>query len=253
MVRCFGRISRIYSETALFHEKIATMRLIGMEKAFCGPFTVCPCTNYYWESGYLATECARITKRNKIRNNNDCSRINILIDVHNETMAATEGATKGEEEDFLSLEPARDNQKQKSKDAFDGEDFISFLPSDDDENEEAETDSNDASQKTSQHQSRTFDTRTSLPPWMDSYVDHRRTNPLVALHNEIVGFCRLMEPRDDEMKTRNELVAKFTALAESVFDNCKVEIFGSQATGYVDINVVDLKCVVFFLFWTSIH
>lgn len=162
-------------------------------------------------------------------------------------MAATEGATKGEEEDFLSLEPASDNQKQKSKDAFDGEDFISFLPSDD-ENEEAETDSNDASQKTSQHQSRTFDTRTSLPPWMDSYVDHRRTNPLVALHNEIVGFCRLMEPRDDEMKTRNKLVDKFTALAESIFDNCKVEIFGSQAMGYVDIIVLDFICVVFFPF-----
>lgn len=146
-------------------------------------------------------------------------------------MAATEGAAKEEEEDFLSLEPVNNDAKQKSSDAFEGEDFISFLPSDDDENEEAETDSNDSTQKTSQHQSRTFDKRTSLPPWMDTYVDHRRTNPLVALHNEIVGFCRLMEPRDDEMKTRNELVAKFTALAESVFENCKIEVFGSQATG----------------------
>lgn len=162
-------------------------------------------------------------------------------------MAATEGAAKEEEEEFLSLEPVNDDAKQKSSDAFEGEDFVSFLPSDDDgEEAEAETDRNDSTQKTSQHQSRTFDKRTSLPPWMDSYVDHRRTNPLVALHNEIVGFCRLMEPRDDEMKTRNELVTKFTALAESVFENCKIEVFGSQATGYVKTNVFDFANVVAF-------
>ena len=33
-----------------------------------------------------------------------------------------------------------------------------------------------------------------LPPWMDNYTDFRRVSPLVALHNEIVGFCDLMSP-----------------------------------------------------------
>ncbi|OEU20356.1 Nucleotidyltransferase, partial [Fragilariopsis cylindrus CCMP1102] len=70
-----------------------------------------------------------------------------------------------------------------------------------------------------------------VPPWMGGRVDYRRINPMVAFHNEIVSFCRLMEPKPKEMKTREELTASFTALAKSVFPDCKVEVFGSQATG----------------------
>eukprot|EP00536_Pseudo-nitzschia_multiseries_P002269 jgi/Psemu1/294768/fgenesh1_pm.30_\ len=77
---------------------------------------------------------------------------------------------------------------------------------------------------------------------MENYVDHRRVNPLVALHNEIVAFCRLMEPRREEMKTREDLLEKFSNLAKSTFRNCKVEVFGSQATGLClpssDIDIV---------------
>ena len=156
-------------------------------------------------------------------------------------MAATEGAAKDDEEDFLSLEPVgnKTEKETKSIDAFDGEDFISLMPSGDGNEEETNINNNrdgasrkdNPIEKTNQQRSRNFDKRNGLPPWMDTYVDHRRVNPLVALHNEIVGFCRLMEPRDDEMKTREELVAKFTALAKSVFPDCKVEVFGSQATG----------------------
>jgi len=36
--------------------------------------------------------------------------------------------------------------------------------------------------------------QTDLPPWMDEYTDFRRVPPLVALHNEIVGFESLMKP-----------------------------------------------------------
>ena len=118
----------------------------------------------------------------------------------------------------------------------DDEDFISLMPSED-EAEEAkdEDDENDGSngkqQARSQQFSKNFDQCNALPPWMDDYVDHRRVTPMIALHNEIVGFTKLMEPRPDEMKMRNDLVAKFTALAESIFQNCKVEVFGSQVTG----------------------
>ena len=71
-----------------------------------------------------------------------------------------------------------------------------------------------------------------LPPWMDRYVDTRRVTPLVALHNEIVGFCKLMEPHPDELKEREALVEKFSDLVNSTFKTgCKVEVFGSQVTG----------------------
>ena len=33
-----------------------------------------------------------------------------------------------------------------------------------------------------------------LPPWMTEYTNFRHVSPLVALHNEIVGFCNLMSP-----------------------------------------------------------
>ncbi|CAJ1966674.1 unnamed protein product [Cylindrotheca closterium] len=86
----------------------------------------------------------------------------------------------------------------------------------------------------SQHEGQsgaTYNNGTDLPPWMKESVDYRRTNHLVALHNEIVGFCRLMEPREDEMRLRNEVLDRFTKLAKTVFPKSKVQVFGSQATG----------------------
>jgi non-canonical poly(A) RNA polymerase PAPD5/7 len=70
-----------------------------------------------------------------------------------------------------------------------------------------------------------------LPPWMKQRVDYRNINHLVALHNEVVGFCKLMEPHEDEMKERRELVDRFTKLVQATFDKCQVDVFGSQATG----------------------
>ena len=71
-----------------------------------------------------------------------------------------------------------------------------------------------------------------LPPWMDRYADYRRVNHLVALHNEIVGFCKLMEPHPEELKERDELVRKFTNLVLSTFgETAQIDVFGSQATG----------------------
>jgi len=144
-----------------------------------------------------------------------------------------------QEEDFLSLNPVDDEEKGQTNDTPEGQDFISLTPIDDGGEEEATNNrggdsGNDSTEKTTTNgkRTRTFDKFNSLPPWMESYVDYRRVNPLIALHNEIVGFCKLMEPKKEEMKTREELVAKFTALVKSTFpNNCKVEVFGSQATG----------------------
>jgi non-canonical poly(A) RNA polymerase PAPD5/7 len=83
-----------------------------------------------------------------------------------------------------------------------------------------------------------------LPPWMDHYTNFRQVTPLVALHNEIVGFCNLMSPMPEEMEQRNALVERFTTLAFKVFgkENCEVVVFGSQATGLClpssDIDIV---------------
>lgn len=82
-----------------------------------------------------------------------------------------------------------------------------------------------------------------LPPWM-SQPSEPYINPLVRLHNEIVDFCSLMEPRPSELRQREKLVKRFTKLAESCFEGCKVNVFGSQATGLllptsdIDITVV---------------
>ena len=140
---------------------------------------------------------------------------------------------KDQEEEFLSLSPVVEERRGETHHASDSEDFISLGLI----NEENKTNCDEASENGSiakNRKERNFERLISLPPWMEGYVDYRRINPLVALHNEIVSFCKLMEPRTDEMKTRQELVDKFTVLAKSTFNTCKVEVFGSQATGYVD-------------------
>lgn len=82
----------------------------------------------------------------------------------------------------------------------------------------------------------------SLPPWMKQYTDYRRINPLLALHNEIVGFCNLMSPLEEEMQQKKQIVDRFKELVTQIFDDCEVVVFGSQATGLClptsDIDIV---------------
>ena len=78
-----------------------------------------------------------------------------------------------------------------------------------------------------------------LPPWMDERLawqqnlrNNRRPAPLVSLHNEIVEFAKLMEPRQDEIRQREELVRKVTLLAERTLggrERCTVKVFGDCA------------------------
>ncbi|KAI2488628.1 Cid1 family poly A polymerase [Fragilaria crotonensis] len=81
-----------------------------------------------------------------------------------------------------------------------------------------------------------------LPPWM-TVAASKNINPLVRLHNEIVDFCKLMEPKPSELSKREEWVVRLRALAQSCFgSDCKVTVFGSQATGLLlptsDVDVV---------------
>ena len=120
-----------------------------------------------------------------------------------------------------STEMSTDNGEPDVK--FGDDDFVSLTTSSD---ERDEYDGEKSSR------SSTVVGTGNLPPWMDRYVDIRRVNPLVALHNEIVGFCKLMEPHPDELKERETIVEMFTSLVNTTFEeDCKVEVFGSQVTG----------------------
>ena len=123
-----------------------------------------------------------------------------------------------------------------------------------------------------------------VPPWMDgrspsssswqhnqrrSRHQHPPPAPLVSLHNEIVDFATLMEPRDYEIREREELVRRVTELVEDTFGGdggggggdggggggggreeqrrrrCQVKVFGSQATGlFLPASDIDLVLVM---------
>jgi len=100
------------------------------------------------------------------------------------------------------------------------------------------------------------DATPDLPPWMDEGLawqqnlrNNRRPAPLVSLHNEIVEFAKLMEPRQEEIRQREELVRKVRELAEQTFgkgrDRCTVKVFGSQATGlFLPTSDIDLVLLI---------
>lgn len=83
-----------------------------------------------------------------------------------------------------------------------------------------------------------------LPPWMDCPHDFRHVHQLVALHNEIISFCRLMEPMPSELRERQEIFDQVKDLAKRTFIETSVQVdsFGSFATGLLlptsDIDVV---------------
>jgi non-canonical poly(A) RNA polymerase PAPD5/7 len=70
-------------------------------------------------------------------------------------------------------------------------------------------------------------------------------NPLVRLHNEIVGYARLVEPTPRETATRQQLVERVRQLAVREFgDVAQVLVFGSQATGlFLPTSDIDLVIV----------
>lgn len=144
-----------------------------------------------------------------------------------------------------------------SENDWKNDDFLAFGSSgDDNANTDADTDVDAAPTK---KQKRPPPTATAaadpLPPWMDERLawqqnlrNNRRPAPLVSLHNEIVEFAKLMEPRQDEIRQREELVRKVTRLAERTFggrEHCTVKVFGSQATGlFLPSSDIDLVLLI---------
>jgi non-canonical poly(A) RNA polymerase PAPD5/7 len=82
----------------------------------------------------------------------------------------------------------------------------------------------------------------SLPPWMDH---PHGGHALTALHNEIVGFSRLMEATSEETERRVDLIARIKSLVANEFSNTvRVDVFGSQATGlFLPTSDIDLVLV----------
>ena len=61
----------------------------------------------------------------------------------------------------------------------------------------------------------------------------RSNIPLIALHNEIIGFCKLMKPQKAEIEAREKLIEEIRQVAMNVFGgpkHCDFVVFGSQAT-----------------------
>ena len=131
------------------------------------------------------------------------------------------------EEDFVTLGDLQSENDENDDDDDKGS-SSSHGSHDEQGDEDDDNDDNDDDDNTS---NTIYDPTRDLPPWMPHYVNRQRTNHMVALHNEMVGFCTLMEPRPEEMKQREELVTRFTTLAKKIFEDCEVQVFGSQATG----------------------
>jgi len=167
------------------------------------------------------------------------------VDDEEEEDQSNGSTTQELEEDFVTLGDLDEDRNKEKDDNRPRKDASEEEDDDDEDDDDMEEENMDGSKKNRKRKrKRTYDRERDLPPWMLHHVDRRhKTNPMVALHNEIVGFCHLMEPRQEEMIQRNELVQRFKALAESIFtEGCQVEVFGSQATGLClpnsDIDIV---------------
>lgn len=70
------------------------------------------------------------------------------------------------------------------------------------------------------------------------------TNPLLALHSEIVHFCQLMSLSEAEMATREEVIHEIRRIAQKLFPDCHVHPFGSHVSKILtpksDLDIVSL-------------
>lgn len=134
-----------------------------------------------------------------------------------------------------------ENETNEEVDNWNKDDFVAFGDDDDEDYAAAQ----DQQQRPAASTAVSPGGESRMPPWMTSIVPQssRRVNPLVALHNEIVDFYTLMSPLPEEIQEREELVERFQKIAYSAFgkEKCKVEVFGSQATGlFLPSSDVDL-------------
>ena len=125
------------------------------------------------------------------------------------------------------------NNNNNNENNWKDDDFLCFGDDDDDDDDEdardekTGADRNGSSgagghQKASMHSvpnDRISDV-SDLPPWMNGPMnrfDRYRVLPMVRLHNEVVGFVKLIEPRQNEIAQREDILSKFKELAMGTF------------------------------------
>ncbi|CAI5459473.1 unnamed protein product, partial [Closterium sp. Yama58-4] len=79
-------------------------------------------------------------------------------------------------------------------------------------------------------------------PWSVGHPEGHPRSPFLRLHQEIVEFCRFVEASEQEKQARAEAVGRVTAVIQSIWAHCHVEVFGSYATGvYLPTSDVDVS------------
>ena len=93
------------------------------------------------------------------------------------------------------------------------------------------------------------DDEVDAAPWMTEAqqilsLAGDEVNPLVALHNEILSFCDLVQPTAREVAQRARAVSELTDAVRAVWPGARLEVFGSQLTG-LWLPSSDVDAVVF--------
>ena len=83
-----------------------------------------------------------------------------------------------------------DGDNDLAEEGWKDDDFLSFGNASDEKSKPKREEQSTADETSPA----TTNLENALPPWMDQPTNFRRVPPLVALHNEIVGFCKLMAP-----------------------------------------------------------
>ena len=65
-------------------------------------------------------------------------------------------------------------------------------------------------------------------PWQEEA--NTESPPLVRLHNEIIKFCQFVYPLKSEIVSREKVVQDINNIALSLWDDCELQLFGSQST-----------------------
>jgi non-canonical poly(A) RNA polymerase PAPD5/7 len=155
--------------------------------------------------------------------------------------ASAESVGKAEEQDEQASSKTQREEDWKDAD-FLSLDGIKPRTRIDKKQEESADDASEHESDMETSSSSVGDGADTLPPWMNHYIDVGVTHPLIALHNEIVGFARLMEPTREEMDEREELIGRIRRFVNRTFKGTvMMEVFGSQCTGlFLPTSDIDL-------------
>ncbi|KAF6264754.1 hypothetical protein COO60DRAFT_19013 [Scenedesmus sp. NREL 46B-D3] len=67
------------------------------------------------------------------------------------------------------------------------------------------------------------------PPWLPRL--RRFDSPLLRLHNEVVAFCKMLEPTAEEVASRARSMRTVREVVHSIWPQAEVLVFGSYETG----------------------